>query len=449
MDTDALKQAAIDAWMRSEGFSVESDGSYEKDQNTFIDSDGTGTVTYVFGYGSHVVVESHDLDLGDRWAQVRARVDAALEDWQEDRLPAPGDLNAGMLRAKAAVTALNIGDATSFGGALGGYFRTISESAPQLRGLAMDAFNNSFVNQLPAVISNHGCLAAIVTEAWSAEKEIWTQARADRDTLVEKTTKSLDEYAHRDSPSPISFALKLTGAAIAGASAIATGGVTLPFALATVGITSLSAINDHANELEVDRSGTSYEDLMTAFESGLADIDEAITIQEGLVKEGLKNGWTLFEANRPLFDLTPRVSDDGDGDWADETSLFDVADASDHAIVLPAQAVIDSLASGLNNLAHGLGDAAPEIVEGADDRNLLGPSARGVGKRYNGAAIWMWIVGDNNSSSIRDLQWDTREVNRMLEATIRDLQDVDAASQAHLDGLRLQLAGGSGEDPWA
>lgn len=187
---------------------------------------------------------------------------------------------------------------------------------------------------------------------------------------------------------------------------------------------------------------------MTAFEDGLDDIDKGIEKQETLVKEGLENAWTVFEDNRPLFDLTPRVSDNGDGKWGDETSLFDVEDASNLEIVLPSQAVIDSLSSGMTNLGHGLDTAEPKVTTGANDENLLAPSAREVGLVYNSASIWMWIIGDNNSSSLRDLTWDVKKGNQMLDLVIRDFRDADAGSQSDLDKLRKRLSGGSGENPW-
>ncbi|QCW49259.1 hypothetical protein FE634_00405 [Nocardioides dongxiaopingii] len=452
MDIDALKQAAIDAYMRSEGYQRQGGGSYFDYGLGFsatVGSDGTGVATYSTSSGSGMPVTSNvDLDYRTEWGEVRDRVDTALEQWQDDRLPEPSALNGGMVTAQAAVTALNMGSQNSYGGALGGYYKTISDNASEFRGAAMDAFNNSFVNQLPAVISNHGCLAAIVTEAWAAEKEIWTQARADRDTHVEKATAALDSYAESEGTSEIKFLLGLTGAALAGASAIASGGVTLPFALATAGITSLSATNDYVGELRLERSGDSYQDLMAAFESGLDDIDEAITQQETLVREGLENGWQTFEAHRALFDLTPRVSDDGDGGWGDETSIFDVTDAGALAVVIPGEAVVGSLSSGMKNLAHGLEDADPKIIAGAEEGGLLSPSAREVGLRYNGVAIMMWIVGDNTAASIRDLTWDVRNSEAMLRAIVTDFTNADAASQAGLDDLRGQLVGGSGEDPW-
>ena len=447
MDINALKQAAIDAYMRQEGYSKEADGylDYGFGFIANVNFDGTGTATYSTG---GPVGSSSDLDYTQEWASVRSRVDTALEDWQENRLPSPGALNGGVEKAKEAITALNIGDTSAAAGALGGYYKTISDNAQHFRGAAMDAFNNSFVNQLPAVINNHGCLAAIVAEAWSAEKEIWTKARTDRDTLVEKTTTALKNYAESAGANDIKFILALTGAALAGAGAIATGGAALPFALATAGVTALSATNDYVGELKVERNGANYDELMKAFEDGLNDIDEGITKQETLVQEGLENGWKVFEENRSLFDLTPRVSDDGDGNWSNETSLFNVQDAGGLEIVLPGQAVINSLVSGLTNLANGLEVAEPKITTGAEDGGLLAPSAREVGLQYNSASIWMWIVGDNNSSSVRDLKWDLDNGTRMLQAIIKDFRDRDAASQSALDQLRGQVAAGSGEDPW-
>jgi hypothetical protein len=447
MDIDALKQAAIDAYMRSEGWNVYPDRDQIRYSKVSL-IDGSGDVNKS-GKGTMLYPDySQEVDFSGAFADVRSRVDTALTDWQESRLPAPGGLNTGAVKAQEAITALNVGNATSFGGALGGYLKTISDNAPLFRGAALNAFNNSFINQLPAVIANHGCLAAIVAEAWSAEQEIWTRARSDRDSVVEKAAVALNTYAQTEAPSDIKFALALGGAAIAGASAIASGGATLPFALATAGITAISATNDYVGELKIAREGASYQELMTAFEGALADVDEGITQQEMLVKEALHNGWTVFEGNRGLFDLTPRVSDDGDGDWGDETSVFDVADASALEIVLPGQDIIDSLVSGLTNLAHGVEAADPKITAGADDGNLLAPSAREVGLRYNGASFWMWNIGDNNASSLRDLKWDIQQGTAMLQAIIADFRDRDADSQAALDRLRDQVSSGSGENPW-
>ncbi|MFB9314376.1 hypothetical protein [Nocardioides plantarum] len=448
MDTDALKQAAIDAYMRSDGWNVYPD----RDEIRYGQSNLFGVNGNVnkSGKGAAYYPDStEDLDFTAQFAEVRARVDTALTDWQESRLPEPGALNDGAVKAREPITALNVGDATSFGGTLGGYLKTVSDNAPLFRGAALNAFNNSFVNQLPAVIANHGCLATVVAEAWSAEEEIWTRARSDRDTHIEKTTAALSAYAETEAPSDITFVLALSGAVIAGASAVATGGATLPFALATAGITAISATNDHVGELRLERNGANYQELMTAFEEGLADIDDGISQQEGLIKEALHNAWTVFEGHRSLFDLTPRVSDDGDGDWGDETSVFDVADASAYEIVLPGQDVVDSLCSGLNNLAHGVEQAEPKVVTGADDGNLLAPSAREVGLRYNGASFWMWNVGDNNASSLRNLTWDIKQGTAMLQAIIQDFRDRDADSQAALDNLRNQVGAGSGENPWA
>ncbi|WP_340538915.1 hypothetical protein [Nocardioides sp. GXZ039] len=443
MDIDALKQAAIDAYMRSNGWSV--DSSYTMigvGYSARVEKDGTGQESDSNGWLT-------EIDLTDEFAQIRTRVDDALKPWQEDRMPDPAELNGGMVKAQEALTALNIGDGTSLAGALGGYFETVRNNAKDFHGAAMDAFNNSFVSQLPAVINNHGCLAAIVTEAWAAEKQIWTDARTDRDKVVEDSTTALHDYSRTSSSAGLDFVLALAGAAISGASAVASAGVTLPYSIASATITAISATTDLAEAFEVERQGDSYDKLMEAFEGGLDDIDAAITKQETLVMEALNTAWKVFEDNRPLFDLTPRVSDNGDGVFDDsDASLFDVADASGLEIVLPGQPVIDSLSSGLINLASGLDQADPKITAGADDGGLLSSSAREVGLRSGGVTTFMGILGYNNSISIRDLAWDVRQGNAMLLAVIQDFQNADADSQAALDQLRGALVGGSGEDAW-
>lgn len=448
MDIDALKQAAIDAYMRTEGYSVKDDHywDYGVGFTAYVGKDGHGTASYP-SMSPYAPPTTTDIDYSGHFSTIRSNIDTALEDWQDDKMPTAAACDAKAVEATAAVTALNVGNSTALGGALGGYLKTVSDNAPLFRGRTADAFNNSFVNQLPAVISNHGCLASLVVEAWGASKEIWTKAREDRDTHVEKCTTAFKNYAESGEPDDVKFVLALTGAAIAGASAIATGGIALPFALATAGITSLSAINDYAAELEVERQGANFEELMDAFVEGLGDIDEGITKQEQLIADGLENAWNTFESNRPLFDLTPRVTDDGDGDWNDETNLFDVRDAAGLGLVVPAQAVIDSLSSGMVNLAHGIGAAAPQVVAGDDGANIL--SDRTVGLRYSGIAIYMYFVCDNNAASLRNLQWHVREGNAMYQAVITDFQDNDTTSQASVDTLRERLSVGSGEDPWA
>ncbi|MEO9322384.1 hypothetical protein ABFT23_02785 [Nocardioides sp. C4-1] len=448
MDIDALKQAAIDAYMRTEGYSVKDDHyfDYGLGFSAYVGRDGHGTATYP-SMSPYAPPTTTDLDYSGHFSTIRSNIDSALEEWQDDKMPTAAQCDAKAVEATAAVTALNVGNSTALGGALGGYLKTVSDNAPLFRGETADAFNNSFVNQLPAVISNHGCLASLVVEAWGASKEIWTKAREDRDTHVETCTTAFKNYAESGGPNEVKFVLALTGAAIAGASAIATGGIALPFTLATVGVTSLSAINDYAAELEVERNGANFEELMDAFVEGLGDIDEGITKQEQLIADGLENAWTTFEANRPLFDLTPRATDDGDGNWNDETSIFDVQDAAGISFVVPAQEVVDSLSSGMVNLAHGIGDAAPKVVAGDDTANVL--SDRTVGLQYSGIAIYMYILSDNNASSLRNLQWDVREGNAMYQAVIRDFQDNDTASQTHMDTIRERLSVGSGEDPWA
>ena len=105
------------------------------------------------------------------------------------------------------------------------------------------------------------------------------------------------------------------------------------------------------------------------------------------------------------------------------------------------------LTSGMVNLAHGIGDAAPKVVAGDDSAAIL--NDRTVGLQYSGVAIYKYFVADNNSSSLRNLQWVVREGNTALQAVIRDFRDNDSASQANLDSLRERLSVGSGEDPWA
>lgn len=174
MNTDALKQAAIDAYMRSEGFDVNTDRDEDRYTDlglvacSKVDKNGKGTKEE--NGGGMAPNPTYDLDYTSHFFDVRTRVDNALKPWQEDRLPKPSALNKGKVKAEAAVTALNVGNTSSFGGALGGYLKTISDNAPQFHGHAMDAFNNSFTNQLPAVISNHGCLAAVVVEAWGPRR---------------------------------------------------------------------------------------------------------------------------------------------------------------------------------------------------------------------------------------------------------------------------------------
>lgn len=450
MDINALKQAAIDAYMRSAGFSVHDDFylDYGLGYSTTIGKDGKGTTTYSGGGYPGVPPPTTDEDYTDKWATVRTRVDNALKPWQEDRLPTSSSMHSGMQTALDAVTALRIGQSPSFAGDLGGYMKTVGDNAALCHGAAMDAFNNSFANQIPKAVNNHGCLAAVVAEAWSAEEEIWKKAREDRDSVVEHATTALKNYAESEGPNDLKFALALAGAAIAGASAVVTGGATLPFALASAGITSLAATADYAGELKVERKGANYEELMTAFEHALGDVDQGIWQQEMIVRRGLLDAYSVFMTNEDLFNLTPRVSDDGDGDWDDETSLYDVKDAAGLGIILPGGGVINSLYSGLTNLSHGVDTAEPKVTTGADDGGVLAPSAREVGLRYHGVDYYMNRIGNINASSLRDLSWDLREGKAMLEAVIRDFREADSNSQSNLDKTRKRLAAGSGDHPW-
>lgn len=460
--TGKLKRAAIDAYMKDEGFRIDGEDQYYDERHSVSDlhykvsrpgSDGEGGGDWT---SDHFLPDSwlggDDKDAAWRaaFAGIRDRVDAALEPWQHNALPKPTTIDSDIEQARQAMRLLSTaasssGGSTTGGGEIAGYLRTIDNNSNQLSGSSMEIFKAKFLYQLEAAVSGYRGIALVLGNAHGANKKIWEDARQGVADVVDKSTKALDAHAKSNDVS-FDIPLLVAGAAVAGAKAFITGGATVALEGAAVGLTLLSGLAGNAEKKAKEPASTDYDGLMTAFEGALGDLSDAIGDEETQVKTNLETNFGQLEADRTSYDLTAAVTEDGDGNPRNETTLFDVTDDSQVNVIVYERPLVNGIIDvAMPGIATELYDAADQLCYAAQTRLTR---AGGVGLDSSAVSGAIWDLGWRGCELAKDLEWEVRNGAKMLQLVIDDLDQVDAQGRDALSRMQTELAGGSGWTPF-
>ena len=456
-----LKLAAIDAYMREDGWTLEDERYHRQIYRSFLsvsrphENGQGGVITEVLiGMGTNRPVSppcsatvAFVQERVDRWNTIRSEIDTVLSAWVD--LPNPQRLEAYYGQdAHDAAIALAVGDSDLGGGsspAAGDLDDVADLCTTALRGLTFRAFSANFLRNVRRAINGSCALVVVLDQAVNGEVELWNRARLNTAEIVERATQSFRNYAGWSHDETI-VALKVLGAVIAGAAAVgtavATGGLTIALAGATGGamVTLLSEVYSGSIKAEEQRNlaGGSYRDIWKAFDAALNALNEQIKAEETTLQANL-NGNHANATRDSGFDIPKdKVVTGG----TDTTQLLGVTKVTDLGadVKTDPEKVAAITKVYLPHVADELENAQRILMRRIIPDNLpwvrhysIGIGEKGPWPVWNQLAWTIW-------SLLGDLAWECRENAKVLDIIDQRLHTTDTESAKRLDALLLQTA---------
>ncbi|MDQ4054184.1 MAG: hypothetical protein M3237_15975 [Actinomycetota bacterium] len=431
-----LKRAAIDAYMKSEGWFVPRDDFYGyEDGNVEGGGDGV-TKPGKNGEGggdwsSNKIREFFFNDGEDQkyrtaFDNIRSRIDGYLKPWED--LPDPETFNdyvEDLRRAnvKLAVSFSASGGVASGAGKIGTQLILIQVNSTAMSGGMIEAFKSKFLLALGNAIAGHHGLTVILGQAMTAEQRLLKEARQDVAQAVASATKALDAYAH-DSSAELAFAFKVAGAVVAGVSAFATGGATAALAGAAAGLSLLEKVAEHSEKKAKEPKQKDYEGLMDGFKTALDDLNAAITTEEGIIRDNLKDNLDNLQADDTSYNLTNPMQS-----ISDDSELHTVEEG--RAIVHNRSLVYEITGTAMPTIADELVAAKDKVWAGWSATPYYRDPSIGLGETgpyppWADLAAPLWRL-------IGDLEWEVRNGAKTLELAIEDMGRTDTDAKDALE----------------
>jgi hypothetical protein len=439
-----LKRAAIDAYMKSEGWVVPGDANYPhyedsdpdgQDTVTMPDKDGNGGGNWQSGRIREWIWNGHnDSRFHAAFDQVRQRVDAALKPWEDIPDPTGFDRYLEYLRQAnrelSASSSSSGGGAATGGGSLGGNLTIIQENSTAMSGAMITAFKSRFLLQLSNAIGGHHGLTVILGQALAGEQNLMKETRADVAEAVTKTTQALEAYAHGGS-SDASFVFKVAGAVVAGVSAFVSGGATVYLSGAAAGLTLLTTVADHEEKAAKEPSQQDYAGLMDGLQTALDDINNTIKREEGLIRDNLTRNLHQVQADEASYNLTNPIQNISDDSQLDE--------GPGRAIIHDRSLVAEITGTAMPAIADELGKAQNDVLNGWSGTPYYRDPSIGLGET-GPYPQWENLVGPL-WRLISDLEWEVRNGAKTLELAIEDMGRIDTDAQDALEKHAASISG--------
>jgi hypothetical protein len=431
-----LKRAAIDAYMKSEGWFVPRDDFYGYEEDTLEGSgagvskpgkNGEGGGDWTGNKIAELFVGgSRDREYRQAFDDVRSRIDGYLKPWED--LPGPETFESyveDMRKAngRLAVSTSSDGGVVTGAGHIGAQLTIIEENSTAMSGGTISAFKSKFLLELGKAIGGHHGLTVILGQALTGEQNLMRKAREDVAQAVANATKALDAYAHDEGGGELSFTFKVAGAVVAGAIAFATGGATVLLSGAAAGLTLLTTVAEKGESDAKEPKDKDYEGLMNGFKDVLDTLDRSITKEEGNIRDNLKKNLTTLRADEPSYNLTnplQNISDDSQLDNGQGKAIIHNRSLVREITGTAMPTIADELVKAkelvwtawsanpyYRDASVGLGDTGP-FPEWAD---VAGP-------------LWM-LIGD--------LEWEVRNGAKTLDLAIEDMGRVDTDNEDALE----------------
>jgi hypothetical protein len=448
--TGKLKRAAIDAYMKDQGFTiVEGESKYYDERHSVSDlhywvsrpgDDGNGGGDWT---SDHFLPDSwigggKDEEFQGHFDTIRERVDSALRKWQD--LPIPSEFDPLLDSMRAANVALGVvpskdGGTVTGTGFIGPNLTLIETNCEYMSGGIITAFKTKFLLSLGNCIAGHHGITVVLGEALASEKAMWEKARQDVANAVEAATTALDSYV-KSGNADWTLTFGVLGAIITGAAAFVSGGATVALSGAGAGVTLLKEVND-AKDREAAQPDQSFEGIMTAYEQVLTDLNGTIKTAE----QALDNNFTTnighigpesgFDLDAPLKDV------DDDSDLHLEGSPTIIHDKS---------LIFEITGTAMPAVADEVVKAQGHLDVASDSGPFSRDAAVGLG--YNGcfnnwsSLLWLsWRL-------LADLEWEIRAGAKTLELAIEDMGQVDTDAADALEQHAASIADGSGMTPY-
>lgn len=455
-----LKRAAIDAYMRSDGWGPWKwqirDDYYEyihpsagtfgptTEEVTRPDADGNGGGDWRMRIPLAPDPDQEPGKYAPDFDTVRGRIDDALERWKD--LPDPqviGDEEESMRQANRALAfeAVAANGGVTGGGEIGGNINLILENSDAMAGGMITAFKSDFLAQMSKAIAGHHALTIVLGGVLAAEGKIWEGARQTVADIVVDSTEAFNAAAEQGDLS-WDVVLKVAGFAVAGAAIFATGGAATGLAVAGLGIKILdAAIPADGSGSDTEAPGGDYDSAMSAFEGTLDDLDTAIETEEKILDDNLSATLQQVGSDHSSYDLT-------------RPPLMDVDDDSDlgapSEILIRPILVKEITGTFMPRIAAELETASSSLITAS----LLTYRDSSIGLDTNGPSANYYELRYLVYELIKNLSQEIAYSAQSLQLAVEDMQITDTeaedALEAHARKIREEKVGmpGSWNDPW-
>lgn len=425
-----LRRAAIDAWMREQGYEVRG-SEYHKTDGIFGTNVLTVTVPNAAGHGGGDF-DSWDIRVRDETAQFKAAfadIGAAINDtfapWYEapevEGIDALVDICGAQSDALALEPSLVRG-VIAGSGDLSQKLSKIAELASHMSGASITAFEESFTERLPNALA--GCHAVSLARgaAVASEASLWRNARRNIGRIAAEATAVFRGIAAQ-TPHDETVALTVAGLAAEGL-ALFGRNPAAEFAAYLIHASSTLA----GSSTDVDLLSGSFDLGMSSLRTAVRRLNSAITAEEDEIARVLTQNVASIESNSATFDLTPTGIRDVDG-WT-------ISMASDE---------VDRITGVLMpEMADTLRTVSTEIWATSPANVLARPAQLGSGS--SGPTREFGELGQVLYSLLRDLAWEVTSGAKNLELAARDFFDQEADMARSLNEAARAL---ETENPYA
>ena len=199
-----LKRAAIDAWMKQEGWELEGDhyfgphGAEYEVTRPGENGEGGGDWSGEVFFQDWFVGGGKDREFSSRFNEIRGNIDSAMKRWLPNAIAIPEEFDPLIAAMKAANTKLALsasasGGSVTAGGSVAGNINGLEAATDKLSGSTIDAFRSKFVLQLPRVVGGEHALTVVLGGAIAAEKKAKNPPAPDYNGIMKGLTQALDD----------------------------------------------------------------------------------------------------------------------------------------------------------------------------------------------------------------------------------------------------------------
>lgn len=441
---EKLKRAAIDAWMKQEGWEIEGgnyrgpDGADYEVTRPGEDGNGGGDWSGEIFFQDWLVGGDKDRHFGGEFDKIRGTIDTAIKRWLPNAIADPSGFDTLITEMKEANTKLALGASSSggsvsAGGAIEGDINGLTDETNKLSGRTINAFRSKFVLQLKRVVGGEHAITVVLGGALAAEQKLWENTKKDVADIVEKATNSFNAYANGKNDTDWALVLKVFGVAVEGVAAFATSGATVALS-STIGIKLLQAGQESAEKKAKNPPTPDYTGIMKGFTQALDDVDALITSEEKSLAENLKDNYDYIvglKGQPESLDLQP--------------AILDISDDSQAEIHVNHSAVIAITETYMPAIASSLTRAAEDIEAASKSTPWIREESVG----YTNYGCWsdfytlLWLLYE----LAQDLSWEVTNGARTLALIVDDIGRQDSDAQDALEAHAAKVKEGSGHTP--
>lgn len=417
-----LKRAAIDAYMAQEGFTPDlaNDELYSfwgwlPNSYSRPDAHGEGGGS-IIGFGDSISFDG-----------IRSRVDGAVSPWLEPALPDGSKANAPLAATRSA--------ASTFGASgTGGGFEddgVIERSSGTINLTVLTNISGAFTTPFLAkyhdeflnVAHRIGVTTAMLEMNYSVQSGIWSATQADVATICDNARSTLASYAKTTAQEYLEYGLTVVSVAAGAVALVATAGAAAPLVAGMVTLAGAATMAIQALDAAAVINGSSYDELMSSFESALTKVNTSIREQENALNTMLNGAISEVYANSAAFDLDLVPF----GEPTGTSQMIDIQQYRADTVSQNMQNIIDSLTAAQSTLG-----SAPS----SNPTARSGSIGAGSSGTHTAAASLYQLTADALASTIQEYTLG----RELFNATIAAYFETDNASKATLDKVAASEA---------